>query len=791
MKQEVQYLLEIIKYILNNKISELVIPAKDMDWEQLIQLAKEHSILNFVYYGVDCLPPEHKPDDEQCNLLYRGMVNAVVRNYNQIEGAKELLEAFEQEGIYALAVKGICTKNHYPQTDLRTMGDIDILYQPQQDAKVKKVMKQLGYDDYVEGRQHDCYSRRPYLAVEMHRELVEADSIYSNYYEKIWERVKPKENCRYVQEMSLEDEYIYTLVHLARHFQNGGIGIRFVIDVYVYNHLDGMDWQYIEAELKKLKLWKFYENISRLAEMWFGTEDVYIEEDKKLLDKLATYIIMNGTFGTQKNAAAISVAKNGRTRFLWKTIFPNLRNMQSMFPWLGKWPVLLPYAWVLRGFRSVKSRRKNIKAQISKYKNGDKKYGKELQRFYEICGLRGQTGCEPRCIPYNGEGRTKTEVSFLLEIIKYILNGETGEAPLPEKNMSWMELLEVARRHSLAYVLYYGVECLPKEYKPDEEIYQYIQESGMYDLVISCNQIEAAKTLSRKFEENGVFMVAVKGICTKERYPQPELRSMGDIDILYQDVQHSKMKKIMSQLQYERGAEGRKHDHFYCEPYIQVEMHRELVATDSVYNSYYKQIWNKLHLRDNCQYVYEMSMEDEYIYTIIHLAEHFKNGGIGIRFIMDVFVYNNIKDMNWKYIEEELKKLDLWKFFRNISNLAEVWFGTGVEPDANNSKLLNELVTYIMTNGTFGTQKNAASLSIKNGRIAFLLNTVFPNLKNMQSMYPWLKKWPILLPFSWIIRGIRSVLFRRNHIKIYYEHYKYGDKKQGKELNRFFEACGL
>ena len=76
MKQEVQYLLEIIKYILNRKQGEIMVPAKGMDWERLIQLAKEHSILNCVYYGVDCLLLEHKPDEEQCNPLYRGMIDA-------------------------------------------------------------------------------------------------------------------------------------------------------------------------------------------------------------------------------------------------------------------------------------------------------------------------------------------------------------------------------------------------------------------------------------------------------------------------------------------------------------------------------------------------------------------------------------------------------------------------------------------------------------------------------------------------------------------------------------------
>ncbi len=387
MKQEVQYLLEIVKYILNKQQGAAPIPAKDMDWEALIKLAKNHSILNLVHYAVDKLPDEHKPDADRCKLLYQASVNAIVRNYNQIEGIKEIFQKFEEEGIYVFAVKGICTKNYYPQTDMRTMGDIDLLYQPQQDAKVRKAMQELGYDGRVEGRQHDCYSRPPYVAVEMHRDLVEADSAYSTYYETIWERVKPKESFQYVYELSLEDEFIYTFVHLVRHFQDGGIGIRFVMDVYVYSHLEGMNWHYVEAELKKLGLWEFFTNLSELAEVWFGTETCSEKGDSEIINKLTSYIISNGTFGTSKNAAAVLVARNGRNRFILKTVFPNLRNMQSMFSWLNKWPILLPYAWLLRGVRSITTRRKNIHEQLDRYKNGDEEYGRELQRFFETCGL--------------------------------------------------------------------------------------------------------------------------------------------------------------------------------------------------------------------------------------------------------------------------------------------------------------------------------------------------------------------------------------------------------------------
>lgn len=786
MKQEVQYLLEIIKYILNKSKGELMVPSKDMDWGPLVQLAKAHSILNFVYYGIDCLSPEHKPDDEQCRVMEQALISSVVRDYHQLEGVKELFDAFEAEGVYALAVKGICTKYHYPATDLRTMGDIDILYQPQQDAKVKKVMQQLGYEQSMEGRKHDCYVRKPYLAVEMHRDLVEADSRYIAYYENIWERVKPKENYHYVQEMSLEDEYIYTLVHLARHFQDGGVGIRFVIDVYVYNHLKDMDWQYVEEELKKLQLWEFYENLSKLAEWWFG-EKIPSQEDKELLEKLATYVIANGTFGTTRNAAAVSSARKGRFQALMREVFPSLKSMQSMYEWLKKYPVLLPYAWVLRGVCSItsKRRRKNIRYHVDKFKNADKELGEQLQRFFYACGLRENESNKQNT-------QYPVEISFLLQVVKFVLGGQKDAVPLPEKNIEWEKLFKIANKHGLSNILYYGVLSLPTKYRPNEKLFRSFQENAMYELVISCNQIEAVKEFSNRFEENGIYAVPLKGICTKQHYPYPEMRSMGDIDILYKEEQQKKIREIMKSMEYQEPIEGRVHDTYVKRPYVNVEAHRKLVSADSAYSSYYENIWDKLSCREGCQYVHEMSIEDEYIYNLVHLAGHFQNGGIGIRFVMDVYIYNQMKNINWDYVKIELKKLGLWEFYQNISKLATIWFGIEETVCAEDMQLLYKLSTYIISNGVFGSQRNSAAISVaQKGRMKFLIKSFFPDYRNMQTMFPWLKKWPILLPYSWVLRGIRSIMFRRNHIVTQLRRYKHGEKEYGEELKEFFMTCGL
>lgn len=387
MKTETRFLLDVVKTVLNDKQNKISVPDAEMDWAYLIQLAKRHSILHLIYYGLEHLPSEHRADKDTTKYLYQCAMREVMRSCNQTEGTEELLHAFEKEKLYVMAVKGVCTKKRYPQAELRSMGDIDLLYRAQQNDRVKRTMLTLEYTLDAEGRKHDHYSKKPFLNIEMHRELVATDSAYSAYYESVWDRAQLRAGFEYVYEMSLEDEYIYNIIHLVEHFQNGGVGIRFLMDVYIYHRMEEMNWAYIQKEFETLGLWDFYQNISRLATVWFDPKSSDISEKDVTLQEMEKYIIMNGTFGTQKNQAAVSVSKEGKLAFLLKTVFPNLKNMQSMFPWLKKWPILLPISWVIRIVRSLLFRRSNVKAQFDKYQYGDAEHGKALEKFFEKCGL--------------------------------------------------------------------------------------------------------------------------------------------------------------------------------------------------------------------------------------------------------------------------------------------------------------------------------------------------------------------------------------------------------------------
>lgn len=369
-------LLKIICLQLNKEKTDICVS----DFSELIEFAKDQSLLPYVSLFENGLDKNEKPDKKTIDYLTNVLLQASICSENQLFAVDIIQKECEKRGICTLAVKGAVTKKRYPDPILRSMSDIDILYRSQQHNAFKKAMFSLGYTDYAEGRKNDTYKMPPFISVEAHRNLLSNESCYYEYYLDVWNRCKLKKGCEYTYEMTLEDEFIFNIVHLAEHFKHGGVGIRFIIDIYIYDNLD-FDRQYFENELRKLKLYDFYKNISALAQYWFANG-----ECSELITRLSDLILSNGIFGDKENEAALYVRK-GRFLFLLHTCFPKYEDMKSMFPWLNGKKYLLPYAWLLRGFNSIKYRRQNVKAQFVKMKTGDAKKGNELSAFYKECGL--------------------------------------------------------------------------------------------------------------------------------------------------------------------------------------------------------------------------------------------------------------------------------------------------------------------------------------------------------------------------------------------------------------------
>lgn len=372
-------LLSIIKCLIRGKAA--VPDVSVADWEAVIDLAQQQGLLVYVCLYANQLGEAERPDGEVMERLRRCYAWAVARDIRQTNAARVMRDAFEKNGISNLFFKGIVTKTRYKNPLLRSMGDIDFLYLPEQEAELRKVMDDSGFLWDHRGRVHDIYREGRDVLIEAHRQLLPSHSPYYSFCTGIWERVRRVEGRSFCFEMSLEDEVIFNIIHLASHFKKGGAGIRYILDAWVYHQLGGDD-RIIEAELEKLNLDRFYGNVLLLAERWFG--DAPGEGGFSVITEMESYILFGGIFGSEKNRADAVVSK-GKARYLRKVVFPDYREMQSMFPWL-KHRILLPCAWCLRGIESIVWRRGNIRALLRPVRTGNVQ-NKRLADFYSQCGL--------------------------------------------------------------------------------------------------------------------------------------------------------------------------------------------------------------------------------------------------------------------------------------------------------------------------------------------------------------------------------------------------------------------
>lgn len=352
----------------------------------------------------------------------------------------------------------------------------------------------------------------------------------------------------------------------------------------------------------------------------------------------------------------------------------------------------------------------------------------------------------------------------VLTLIRSAINTES--LPLPE-GFSLEAAAPLIRSQSLVPLLCRGAyQCGIDTTNPVLEKFQvqYFQH-----LVSSEKQMAAVRQIYAAFEENGIDYMPLKGCNLKQLYPRPEMRAMGDADILIRLEQYEKIKPIMQRLGYEPVKES-SYDFCWSNQDLYVELHKRLFGPNETdLCTYFGTGWERA--RKGPSFRFDMSREDEYVYIFTHMAKHFRLCGIGVRHLVDLYMYSRAySDLDEAQIRRTMKRLGLLEFYNNVCRAFQVWF------EDRPCDPVTELITdYVFTSGSFGTVENKlySQELIKAGkkkeranhaRWKSLLGAIFPSLELMQLSYNILYKYPILYPFFWPVRWVDALLRRRGNV---------------------------
>lgn len=323
-----------------------------VDWQSFLRLSQAHGVVPLVYHGLQKEGLlEQVPEDCRKHLL-SGYHNAIFRDSQFDYIRSKLDQELVNTGVPHIFLKGACLKYDYPVPALRTMCDLDVLVYTKDYPAIAKVAETMGGRPGHSDGNHRNYHFSGGVAIEFHPNLLHHSIPVGTEINPGWQYAK-KELPTCAGELTPEGFYLNTICHLANHFVMGGVGVRFVMDVWVNRHLRSpdMDRVFVEAELTRFRLLDFARNIEALAEYWFGEG-----ESTPVLEELAGYILTSGSHGhsdrAMLNAVALSPGQS-QTSALMKKAFYSREELEDRFPWCKGKPWLLPAAWCTRAFRAV------------------------------------------------------------------------------------------------------------------------------------------------------------------------------------------------------------------------------------------------------------------------------------------------------------------------------------------------------------------------------------------------------------------------------------------------------
>lgn len=364
---------ELLFALLRNEIGEIPL---DMDIKNCItdealtalyKLSKAHDVAHLVADALD--KNDLFLEELETKKYFLQQRSMSIYRYEQIAyELEEICRVFKEGKIEHIPLKGSVIRKYYPQPWMRTSCDIDILVKTEYvDGAANLLEKKLHYKNKSKGSHDISLFSESGVHLELHYDTVEegraqnANEILSH----LWETCV-SENGTYCYALSAEMFYFYHVAHMAKHFEEGGCGLRPFLDIWILDKKMELDSQKRDGLLKRGGLFTFAKTARALSQVWFSGE-----AHTEITKELETFVLQGGVYGSVKNKVALQQKKKGgKLGYLRERIFLPYQRLRYWYPVLQKHKWLTPFFQVVRWFRflfkgNVKAAGREIKQNAS------------------------------------------------------------------------------------------------------------------------------------------------------------------------------------------------------------------------------------------------------------------------------------------------------------------------------------------------------------------------------------------------------------------------------------------
>ena len=364
-------LIEIIRKVVIEKSEVSLSVSTEEEKAALLKLARLHQVDHIVAYALF-----KAGDSKYSNKFF----SSIAQTTKQTHAAKEAADALRERGIPFILLKGSVLRSLYPESWMRNSCDVDILVKEENLDVAGEALAALSYVREDGLSSHDVTYAKGSVHIELHYTLIEEYrfEVVAKVLSGVWESSSSLDSSEHI--LSDEMFYFYHIAHMLKHFENGGCGVRSLVDLWFLNHRCEYSREKREALLLKAGILKFARGMERIADYWFS--DASAPES----DTLEKFIFSGGAYGKTDNSVALKTKRSGKFSYVFFRLFVPYAQLRRYYPVLNKHPYLLPFFEVKRWFDAF---RRDRKRYINELNNTVKKDGgDDIEAMLDSLGLK-------------------------------------------------------------------------------------------------------------------------------------------------------------------------------------------------------------------------------------------------------------------------------------------------------------------------------------------------------------------------------------------------------------------
>ncbi len=350
MKELIHAMMELIaSEVCGKEIDKSQYTLTDEELVNLYKLSKSHDLAHLVG---DALIKNDLIGDGEIKAKFQNQMMLAVYRYEKINyELGRLRKVLNEVKIPFIPLKGSVIRQYYPEPWMRTSCDIDVLvHESDLERAASALTSAVGYKADSKGSHDVGMFSDSGVHLELHYSLIEDKIVGSaaDVLRSTWKNASPVSDT---SEYAFGDDlfFFYHTAHMAKHFVNGGCGIRPFIDIWVLNHCVSFDREERDALLAKGGLLAFAEQAEALSEAWFGNG-----EHTDITRRMQDYLLKGGVYGTTANRVSVQqIRKGGKIRYAFSRIWLPYDVLKFHYPSLERKRWLLPVFEVRRWFKLI------------------------------------------------------------------------------------------------------------------------------------------------------------------------------------------------------------------------------------------------------------------------------------------------------------------------------------------------------------------------------------------------------------------------------------------------------